>query len=76
MRKLALLAVSALLIASNVTSALAQSLDAKALAKTILNIHKFKNPKKGSFAIVYGGQDISRPNPGQPERFGSPVLVG
>jgi hypothetical protein len=76
MKKLAVFAISALLIATNATAAPAQKLDAKALAKTILNVHQFKGSEKGSFAIVYCGQDISRNTPGQPGRFGSPVLLG
>jgi hypothetical protein len=76
MKNLAVFAISALLIASNATAAPAQKLDAKALAKTILNVHQFKGSEKGSFAIVYGGQDISRSNPAQPGSFGSPILLG
>jgi hypothetical protein len=60
MRKIALVVVGSLLIASNVFAGNAGSLDADALAKTILNMHKFSGSEKGSFAIVYGGQDISR----------------
>ncbi len=60
MRKMAFLVIGTLLIASNVFAGNAGSLDATALAKSILNVHKASTSNKGSFAIVYGGQDISR----------------
>ncbi len=59
MRKMAFLVIGTLLIASNVFAGNAGSLDANAIAKTILNAHKASTSEKGSFAIVYGGQDIS-----------------
>jgi hypothetical protein len=77
MRKIALVVVGSLLIASNVFAGNASSLDADALAKTILNMHKFSGSEKGSFAIVYGGQDISRGLGGAASsKIGSPVFVG
>jgi hypothetical protein len=77
MRKMALLVVGTLLIASNVFAGTAGSLDADALAKTILNMHKFSGSEKGSFAIVYGGQDISRGSNGAAtSRIDHSILVG
>ena len=55
------LILTALLMTSTVYSTFAKaSVDTKSMAKTILNIHQSHAPQKGSFAIVYGGQDISR----------------
>jgi hypothetical protein len=78
MRKLAIIAAaSAMLIASNAHAAKTQQLDPKALAQTIMNLHKFTGNDKGSFAIVYGGQDISRGRSVQPAAsFVDPVYIG
>jgi hypothetical protein len=77
MRKLALCAAGALLIAFNAFAADTQKIDAQSMAKTILDMHKFTGSEKGSFAIVYGGQDISRGSIGPgTTRFDEPVLVG
>lgn len=77
MRKLAILAASSLLIAFNAFASEAASIDAKSLAKTIMNMHKVSSAEKGSFAIVYGGQDISRGNSlGQRATVNEPILIG
>jgi hypothetical protein len=72
MRKMALLVLGTLLMASNVYAGNA-ALDPTALANTILNMHKSSVAEKGSFAIVYGGQDISRSTN---SRIDHPVLIG
>lgn len=59
MRKMAFLVIGTLLIASNVFAGNAVSLDVNAIAKTILNAHNASPSEKGSFTIVYGGQDFS-----------------
>jgi hypothetical protein len=77
MRKMAFIVIGTLLIASNVFAGTAGSLDAGALAKSILNTQKFSGSEKGSFAIVYGGQDISRGGIGAVNsRIVHPVFVG
>ena len=59
MKKNALLVVSVLLISTNVLSG---TIDAEALAKSILSKPTYTGDRTGSFNIVYGGQDISRGN--------------
>ncbi len=50
-----------LLISSSIFAANNRTtLNTHALANTILNAHNLSSHEKGSFAIVYGGQDISR----------------
>jgi hypothetical protein len=58
--KIATLAVIGALMASNVFAA--STLNVKALTKAISNSHKRTGGDKGSFVMVYGGQDISRGN--------------
>jgi hypothetical protein len=78
MRKLAHVALAAttLLIALNAYAAHTTDLDARSLANTILNVHKAPGSDKGSFAIVYGGQDISRGNISRSAVFDDTVMVG
>jgi hypothetical protein len=72
MRKIALYVASALLITSNAFAGNAV-LDFTAMAKAILNPPKTSLPSEsGRFAIVYGGQDISR----DASRYDRPVQVG
>jgi hypothetical protein len=76
MRKLAIIAASALLIASNAFAEKANQLNAKAMAQTIMNLHKYSGSNNGRFAIEYGGQDIYRGRSVQPASFADPVYVG
>lgn len=71
MRKLLLLA---LLLSS---SAFATTIDGNELARDIVNSQKTTTSNNGSFAIVYGGQDISRGNVvnSQPAINIAPILV-
>ena len=59
MRKLATIILGSLLIISN-SFAAAAGLDAQSLTKALKSSHKVTGAEKGSFDIVYGGQDISR----------------
>ncbi|MDR3477101.1 MAG: hypothetical protein P4M14_03630 [Gammaproteobacteria bacterium] len=75
MRKLAILVLGTLLMISN-SFAGSTGLDAQSLSKS-LNAHKVTGSEKGSFEIVYGGQDISRGSIGATlPSIDSPILVG
>jgi hypothetical protein len=75
MRKIALITASTMLIASTVFAGTAGSLDANALAKSIVNIHNTSS-EKGSFSIVYGGEDISRTIRETNSHINQPILAG
>ncbi len=60
MRKIAFL-LGSLLIASSAFAGTASSLDANSLTRAINNAHTINSSGK-SFAMVYGGEDISRSN--------------
>ncbi|GEM_PF-6131982 len=78
MRKLALLWISSLLVTTNLfAEANKINLSMKITAKSILHNHTLVDSKKGSFAIVYGGQDISRGSiDSQAPRVDRSVLIG
>jgi hypothetical protein len=72
MRKLALL-VGSLILSFNAFAA-TQSFNAQDMANAIVNPQKVVGSEKGSFAIVYGGQDISTRT--SLLNTNSPTLVG
>jgi hypothetical protein len=74
MAKVTLIIAGFLLMASNVFAD--NSVDTKALVKAMTNLHQHTGADKGSFAIVYGGEDISRGNNAIISRAGNTVLVG
>jgi hypothetical protein len=66
--------IGALLMVSNVFAE--SALNVKALTKAISNTHQRTGGDKGSFVIVYGGQDISRGNARVMNTVDRTVLAG
>jgi hypothetical protein len=75
MKVSALVLISGLLMVSNVFAAQAV-LNAKTLSQAITNAHQRSGADKGSFVIVYGGQDISRGNAKVMSTLDQTVLAG
>ena len=73
MRQVTLIIASVLLMVSNVSAG--NTVDSKALVKAMDNLHQRTGVDKGSFAIVYGGQDISRVNNGVGKRSDQTILA-